>query len=123
MNRKDLHKKINSMIEGLTFDNMLEQINNIEYQLMQMQTKTDKVIIPTKANFQLPNQFLCLKPNATMDALFTNSNHLKINNEKIDEVIEYLDEIDVDSSFTTQTNNKNAQTNIEKMMNSYFNGI
>lgn len=106
MERKRLHKKIEEILYNANMNNLLELIDSFEFYLKQIKRKNNEIFIPQEANFQLPNQFLSLHQNNEIEKVLSNSNKCFINNEAIDQIINYLDQVSIDSI----DNNSNQYT-------------
>ncbi|OQS53961.1 hypothetical protein EHP00_1742 [Ecytonucleospora hepatopenaei] len=123
MNRKKLHSKLNELLKNTTNENLLETINNIEYQINQCTNTSSTAIIPQEANFQLPTQFLGIKKNVEIEGLFIESNKTSVNDEKIDRIVTFLEETMGNESFSTMATAKNKKHNIEKLVKKKYFGV
>ena len=97
MERERLHEKIEKILHNMNINNLLESIDSFEFYLKQIKRKYNEIFIPPEANFQLPNQFLDLHQNNEIEKVLSSSHKCVINNDAINQIIDYLDQISINS--------------------------
>ncbi|KAL6122190.1 hypothetical protein NUSPORA_00810 [Nucleospora cyclopteri] len=121
MVKKALHKKINEILRTTNYNNMIDKFSSIELNLKQTTTVKTESLFPKVANFQLPNKFLGTRTNAALEKLFTSSKPLKIDEKKLDEVIEYADNLLLSETTEIEQEKSPNEKKIEKMLNKRYN--
>lgn len=96
MDYKSKHGNITKIISRTTFENFIESLAAIEYNLSIPIQEPSKCLVPLEANFQLPNIFLKTKLNFKSDKILNNDS-MKANwNKEIDKIVEFLDGIELE---------------------------
>lgn len=97
MNYRQKHEKLIQILSETSFENFLESLSAIEYNLFLNSNEDSKCIVPLKADFQLPNVFLKTRKNFKVEKIFSNLG-LKANwNKEVDMALEILDTIDLNT--------------------------
>lgn len=96
MNYNTKHEKVAKIIARTTFENFIESLAAIEYNLCLPIQEPAKCLVPLEANFQLPNVFLKTKLNFKSDKILSND-AMKANwNTEIAKVCDFLENIELE---------------------------
>lgn len=116
MNKKELHKKIDKALDTVELNNIIDAFSSIEYLIQQTKTPSNMIFIPKESNFQLPSQFLVMRPNNHVDKLFTPGNELIIDTGKLHAAIEFTEEIELENNQSTYSEEKKTEKQIENLL-------
>lgn len=100
MQERQKHEQIGRIVSQANPENFMESLSGIEYHLLQAPNEEQKSLVPTEANFQLPEIFLRIKNTFEIEKIFLKSRLENNWNHRLDKIIEKLNQIELEQPVT-----------------------